>query len=74
MVHTVQLAATVETSVDLRSHLTSCLQILLQRYRDELARTARELAPKIEEIVEALRELDEHDAAAVRTTHGNLFD
>jgi len=74
MVHAVQPPAHVETTIDLRSHLTSCLQILLQRYRDELARTARELAPKIEEIVEALRALDDCDPADVRAKHGNLFE
>ncbi len=42
----------------LRSELTARLQVLLHRYREELARTTRELGPQIEAHVAALRALD----------------
>ena len=42
----------------LRSELTARLQMLLHRYREELAKTTRELGPQIEAHVAALRALD----------------
>lgn len=42
----------------LRNELTTRLQILLHRYREELAKTTRELGPQIEAHVAALRALD----------------
>ena len=41
-----------------RNELTASLQMLLHRYREELAKTTRELAPQIEAHVAALRALD----------------